>query len=66
VENPFARAGLPVPGAVLRTWQDGRAWLLPGADESWTVYNRPLVMIFRNEGRLSAQDIEAALLSAGP
>ena len=66
VENPFARAGLPVPGAVLRTWQDGRAWLLPGADESWTVYDRPLVMIFRNEGRLSAQDIEAALLSAGP
>ncbi|GAB4402253.1 MAG: hypothetical protein Kow00123_12470 [Anaerolineales bacterium] len=66
VENPFARAGLPVPEAIVRTWQEGRALLLPGADESWTVYDRPLVMVFRNEGRLSAAEIQAALMPAEP
>ncbi len=66
VENPFARAGLPVPEAIADTWREGRTLLLPGADESWTVYDRPLVMVFRNEGRLSAEEIQAALLSARP
>ncbi|MGB9594179.1 MAG: hypothetical protein ACPL7R_08585, partial [Anaerolineae bacterium] len=66
VENPFARAGLPAPEAIVRTWEDEGAVLLPGADESWTVYDRPLVMVFRNEGRLSAEEIRAALMSAEP
>lgn len=61
VENPFARAGLPAPGAIAEAWSSDGAWLLPGADESWTVYDRPLVMVFRNEGRPSAEEIRAAL-----
>lgn len=65
VENPFARANLPAPGAIASTWREGRTLLLPGGDESWTVYDRPLVMAFRNEGRLSAEEIRAVVLSAG-
>lgn len=66
VENPFARPGLPVPAAIASTWERAGAFLLPGADESWTVYDRPLVMVFRNEGRLSAQEIQSALLAGEP
>lgn len=66
VENPFARAGLPVPDAIADTWRRDRACLLSGADESWTVYDRPLVMVFRNEGRLSAEEMLSAVLGAEP
>ncbi len=61
VENPFARAGLLAPDAIAEAWRRGGAWLLSGADESWTVYDRPLVMVFQNEGRLSAEEIRSAL-----
>ncbi len=66
VENPFARPGLPVPAAIASTWERAGAFVLPGADESWTVYDRPLVMVFRNEGRLSAQEIQSVLLAGEP
>jgi hypothetical protein len=57
VENPFYRAGLPIPEAVESTWEQSSAFLLPGGDESWTVYDRPLTLVFQNEGRLSAEEI---------
>lgn len=66
VENPFARAGLPVPYAIADAWHRNGARLLSGADESWTVYDRPLVMVFRNEGRLSAEEMLSAVLGAEP
>jgi hypothetical protein len=57
VEGPFARAGLPVPAVVSSNWSQSGTLLLPGGDESWTVYDRPLTLIFRNEDRLSAEEM---------
>jgi hypothetical protein len=57
VENPFARAGLPAPEAVSSNWERSGTFLLPGGDESWTVYDRPLTLIFRNEEHLPADEI---------
>lgn len=61
VENPFARAGLPVPEQIQRTWQEDGALLLANADESWTVYDRPLTMIFENQGHFSAEELLTAI-----
>jgi len=61
VENPFARAGLPVPADIRRDWEESGALLLPGGDESWTVYDRPLVMIFQNQERLTAAELLKAI-----
>lgn len=65
VENPFARVGLPVPEVIGRTWQQDGALLLANADESWTVYDRPLTMVFQNRERLSAEELLTAILESG-
>jgi len=62
VENPFARAGLPVPEPIARTWETDGASLLANGDESWTVYDRPLTMVFQNQERLSADELLSAIL----
>jgi MFS family permease len=57
VENPFARAKLSVPAAVSGNWNKSGTFLLPGADESWTVYDRPLTLIFQNKDHLPSEEI---------
>ncbi|MBN1313355.1 MAG: glycosyltransferase family 39 protein [Anaerolineae bacterium] len=51
VDDPFRRAGLPNP---LGGWGD-RAINLGLADEAFTLYDHPLVLVFRNQGRFSAE-----------
>jgi len=61
--DTFSRAGLPVPAPML-TWQPApRTWVLGPADESLTVYDHPLVLIFENQERLTAAEIEALILA---
>ncbi len=60
VDNPLLHAGLPDPGI---SWP--RSALVSGsADESFTVYDHPLVIVFKNEKRLTAQQIIEAILQA--
>lgn len=57
VEDPFAWPGLPNP---LGGWGD-RAITLGPADESFTVYDHPLVLVFRNGGRLSVEQMRSRI-----
>jgi hypothetical protein len=62
-QDTFERPGLPVPEALAL---DRPAFLTLDfgyADESFTVYDHPLVLIFRNTGRLSREELELRLLT---
>lgn len=59
IDDPLAWPDLPNPGI---------EWPVPAlrfgpSDESFTVYDRPLVLVFRNEARLSAAEIRAQILN---
>jgi hypothetical protein len=59
VEDSFSRPGLPAPEP-LQGWRPAPITLNLGpADESFTVYDHPLVLIFENRGRLTAAELEA-------
>jgi hypothetical protein len=61
--EPFTRPGLPVPTPIA-AWQPAPiTWTLGPADESLTVYDHPLVLIFENQERLTAAEIEALILA---
>jgi hypothetical protein len=61
-DDTFSRPGLPMP-APMATWQPAPiTWKLGPADESFTVYDHPLVLIFQNRDRLSPEEIEALIL----
>jgi hypothetical protein len=56
-DDTFSRPGLPTPGP-LSEWEPGAVTLVWGAaDESYTVYDHPLVLIFENRARLSADEM---------
>ncbi len=58
--DTFSWPGLRPPEGVVDLWA-GQAALTPGrADESFIVYDQPLTMIFRNTGKLTAQQMRAA------
>ena len=58
--DTFSWPGLRPPMAVSEYLNRSRS-ISPGrADESFIVYDQPLTMIFRNTGRLSAEDMMAA------
>jgi 4-amino-4-deoxy-L-arabinose transferase-like glycosyltransferase len=57
VSDPFAAAGLPAPEGVAELWNGRTAVNLGRADESFTVYDQPLLMIFANTGRLSVEEM---------
>ena len=59
IDNPLLKPRLPDPGI---------KWPHPSvsfgtADESFTVYDHPLVLVFRNVSHLSTAEIEAAILT---
>ncbi len=59
IDDPVQQAGLATPPGL--TFPGG---VFPGfADESFTVYDHPLVLIFKNEKGLSSEQIEAAIMA---
>lgn len=56
----FGWPGLQPPDAVTTSLQNGPALRLGRVDESFTVYDQPMTMVFRNTGRLSADEMMAA------
>ena len=66
VDDTFGRPDLPVPTG-LRGDEPGLISLKLGyADESFSVYDHPTVMIFGNSGRLDADTITQRIESASP
>ena len=62
LDDTFTRPGLvPPPG--LEDSLPAVTWQRAYADESFTVYDHPLVLIFRNEERLTADQMRAIVLS---
>jgi hypothetical protein len=62
-DDTFGRPGLAVP-APMADWQPAPvSWVLGPADESFTVYDHPLVLVFENRERLGAQTIESLILA---
>ena len=61
VEDTFGRPGVPEPAALDRYPQPPLALNLGFADESFSVYDHPKVLIFQNVGRLDADTIAAAI-----
>lgn len=57
----FARAALQPPPPAARYLSQQTMLRLGYADESFTVYDQPFVMVFANSGRLSAAEMMAAL-----
>ncbi len=63
VDDTFSRPGLPVPVGS-SPGPTGLSVNLGYADESFSVYDHPRVMIFRNESELDAETISQRILSA--
>lgn len=62
-DDPFRQTGLENPFGNLPGNPPGPAVNLGPADESFTVYDHPQVLIFRNDRRLSVEKMEAAVVS---
>jgi len=58
--DTFAWPGLTPPAAVAAYLRAGPALSFGRVDESFVVYDQPLTMIFRNTGRLTAEQMRAA------
>ena len=68
-DDPYARAGLPAPVKTERSsWQPGRhrGLNLGYADENVIGYDHPRVLVFHNDGRLSASEIRSRIDEASP
>ena len=63
VDDTFGRAGLPEPPASREQADFPLALRLGYADESFTVYDHPKVLVLENVGRLDASQIEEMLKS---
>lgn len=61
VPNPFAGTGVALPAGLEAYWAEKGRWLGGRADESFTVYDQPVVMIFENRGRLSGEEMTAVV-----
>jgi hypothetical protein len=62
----FGRANLESPEEAARYLSKQPVLRLGYADESFTVYDQPFVLVFENSGRLSAGELMAILESAPP
>ena len=64
VEDTFDRPGVPEPEALRDFTPSGLSLELGFADESFSVYDHPKVLVFQNVGRMSGLDIQAAIQDA--
>ncbi len=61
VDDTLSRPGVPSPGRLLSGATDGLVLNMGFADESFTVYDHPMTLVFENRGRHTAMEIEQAL-----
>ena len=61
VDDTLSRPGVPSPGRLLSGARDGLVLNMGFADESFTVYDHPMTLVFENRGRRTAGEIEQAL-----
>ena len=61
VDDTLSRPGVPSPGRLLSEARDGLVLNMGFADESFTVYDHPMTLVFENRGRLTAGEIEQTL-----
>ena len=64
--DTFGRPEIPEPDALRAFRPAGLTLDLGFADESFSVYDHPTVLIFRNSGRFGAETIRQSILSASP
>ena len=65
-EDTFGRPGVPVPELVRAEAPSGLRLDLGFADESFTVYDHPMGLVFANVGRLSEDGLKAAIRGETP
>ncbi len=68
-DDSYGRAGLPAPVRTEESsWQSGRhhGLNLGYADENVIGYDHPRVLVFHNDGRLSASEIRSRIVDASP
>ncbi len=63
--DPFTRAGVQSPGDIPGVEPTQVALNLGYADENVVNYDHPLTLVWRNTGRLSAEEISAIMLADG-
>ncbi len=61
VDDTLSRPGLPSPGEMPSAEAEGIVLDMGFADESFTVYDHPMTLVFENRGRHTAEAIEQAL-----
>ncbi len=61
VDDTLSRPGIPKPGQLVSGRADGLVLNMGFADESFTVYDHPMTLVFENRGRRTAGEIEQAL-----
>ena len=64
VDDTLSRPGVPSPGRQPSAEAEGIVLDLGFADESFTVYDHPMTLVFENRGRHTAEAIEQALAPA--
>ena len=64
MDDTFRRVGLPEPEALRDSRPATVSLRLGFADESFSVYDHPKVMVFRNTGRLDAETIRRTIEEA--
>lgn len=65
-EDTFGRPGVPVPELVKASAPSGLRLDLGFADESFTVYDHPMGLVFANVGRLSENSLRDAIRGGPP
>ncbi len=61
VDDTLSRPGVPNPGRLVSGAAGGLVLNMGFADESFTVYDHPMTLVFENRGRHTAGEIEQAL-----
>ena len=61
VDDTLSRPGVPSPGRLPYASTDGLVLNMGFADESFTVYDHPMTLVFENRGRLTAGEMQQAL-----
>ena len=66
VDDTFGRPGIPRPEAMRSQGSPGQELRLGFADESFSVYDHPLGLVFQNVGRWDAKTIQQTIEGAVP